>query len=302
MKERFKTSSFILLLLLTIPAAAAPRYVATVPPLAAILRELVGSRGEVITLLPVGASEHTYQPRPSDARAVESATCLFYVSEQMDGWAASLTAKKKVDVFTLVPAEARLTYAVCGHPHGAHEHSHGPGEGREEAPGLDPHFWLDPVCVKLVLPKLAQTLGECDPQGTSVYDENARRFGEALDALHARLGEILAPVKGKPVLLFHPSFQYFLKRYGLVLAGVIEPFPGKEPTPRYLKAMIEQVRGAGVKAVFTEPQLPSRPAEVIAEAAGVPVYTLDPIGGGEGRAALADLLLYNARILREALK
>ena len=65
-------------------------YVVTIPPLAAILSEVAGTRMEVTTLLAAGASPHTYEPRPSDVVAAEQALCLFYAHESIDGWAAAL--------------------------------------------------------------------------------------------------------------------------------------------------------------------------------------------------------------------
>ena len=272
-------------------AEAKRHFVATVSPLAAIVQELAGARADVRALLPPGVSEHTYQPRPSDARAAEEADGLFYVSEAMDGWAASLSAKKKVDVFALVPAEFALSALEDADDHGAGAHGKG-----------DPHFWLDPLCVRAILPALARALTECDPDGNATYTANARDFEKRLDDLHKRLAATLESIRGRAVILFHPSFRYFLKRYDLKLAGVVELFPGKEPAPRYLQSLVERIKTQNVKAVFTEPQLPPHPAEVIAEAAGVRLGVLDPVGGQKDRATYDALLLYNARALVEALK
>jgi len=54
--------------------------------------------------------------------------------------------------------------------------------------------------------------------------------------------------------------------------------------------------------VLTEPQLARRPAEVVAEAAGVRCYEMDPLGGVPGRETYSELLRYNARVLVEALQ
>lgn len=290
-----RLARMLVILLITAAGAQAapehPHFIATAPPLAAILREITGTRAQVTALLPVGASDHTYQPRPSDARAAESASCLFYISKEMDAWAAGLSAPKKVDVFTLLPPRFLLPELDSD--------NHAPDHATTSS---DPHFWLDPLCVKAVLPGLVRALSDADPGGRTAYETNAKRFASQLDSLNHEIATILAPVRGRPVFLFHPSFRYFLKRYNLNLAGVIELFPGKEPSPRYLQTLVERVRKTGAKAVFTEPQLDPRPAQVVAEAAGVPVRMLDPLGGQPGRASYAQLLRYNARILYEALK
>jgi zinc transport system substrate-binding protein len=132
-----------------------------------------------------------------------------------------------------------------------------------------------------------------------VYQANGSRFAVELDDLDRRLGEILSPVRGAAVVLHHPSVRYLLNRYGLRLLRVIEESPGKEPSPRYIQDLVNEMKAAGVKAVFNEPQLALRPVEVIAEAAGVPVKTLDPLGGEPGRETYSELLLFNAKALAE---
>ena len=66
--------------------------------------------------------------------------------------------------------------------------------------------------------------------------------------------------------------------------------------------MVEIVKKEKVKAIFTHPQLPDRAAKLLAEASGIRVYQLDPIGGVEGTETYEQLLLYNTEVLKEALK
>ncbi len=273
---------------------ARPRYVATIHPLAEILHELVGERGEVIRLIPPDASPHTYEPRPSDAPLLAGATALFFVAPDLDGWAANLQTSNKITVMDSVPKAYRL--AMEAHHHTANDHDHAENEP------LDSHFWTDPLTVKATLPGLLRVLSRLDEAGTVIYQANAKQFGQRLDSLHEQLKTRLQSVKGESVMLFHPSMRYMLNRYGLTLAGTVESAPGKEPSPRYLIELVHKIKRSGVKAIFTEPQLSRRSAESLAEAAGVKLFELDPIGGTEKRMRYDELLLYNARVLEAALK
>ncbi|MCC7478277.1 zinc ABC transporter substrate-binding protein [bacterium] len=86
-------------------------------------------------------------------------------------------------------------------------------------------------------------------------------------------------------------------------AGSIEPFPGKEPTPRDLQKLAEQLKASGARAVFSETLLPAAPAEALAEAISVPVVELDPACGNSGRdyRDYEDWLNYNAGLILDAL-
>ena len=95
---------------------------------------------------------------------------------------------------------------------------------------------------------------------------------------------------------------YFAERYGLQIAAVIEPFPGKEPTARYVKDVLSAIEKSKAAALFSEPQLDRRPAQVIADQAKSPLFELDPIGGGAGAETYEKLLQKNADVLDKALK
>jgi len=224
---------------------------------------------------------------------------LFYIHHNLDGWAAKLPTKECVGVFDFLPADLRLPIAFEDADESNDSHIE---SGKDHGDSLDSHFWTDPLMVKAIVPQLTETLSRLDPQGSGVYHANSERFVRDLDALDTQLQETLASVKSRPVFLFHPSLQYLLKRYGLVFAGCIEPFPGKEPSPKYLQGIVDRLKAAHAKAIFTEPQLSPRPAQAVAEAAGVKLFELDPNGGVPGRESYSELLLYNARILREALE
>jgi ABC-type Zn uptake system ZnuABC Zn-binding protein ZnuA len=113
--------------------AERPVYVTTIPPLAAILGEVAGERAEVKSLLAPGASPHTYEPKPSDMKAVEKAKGLFFAQENVDGWALSFAQANRIEMFQLVPEDVRHEM-----PAGRHDDS----RRGKDAP--DGHFWTSP--------------------------------------------------------------------------------------------------------------------------------------------------------------
>jgi len=290
----------------TTPAPQAARhYVATIQPAAMILQELCTGRAEVSCIVPPAASPHTYEPRPSDVRDAGNALALVQISEDLDGWAARIPASRRILLFDLLPEAAKRTYpdAVLGHTHDHdhehdHSHDHAHDHHHDHAAGdIDPHFWADPIAVRALLPGLTSALIAADPEGQAQYEANRDRFSSELEALDKEFRAAFEPHAARPVILFHASWNYFLERYGLRLAAVIEESPGKEATPRYIESVVATVRKEGVQAVFTEPQLPRRPAEVISKAAGVALRELDPNGGVDGRMRYAELLRHNAEAL-----
>ncbi len=155
--------------------------------------------------------------------------------------------------------------------------------------------------MRRVVFELADVWAAIVPAEAEAIAERARALGEELEALDAELRTTLEPIRGAAFVPFHDAWPYFADRYGLDLVIEIEPFPGREPTARYLAYALELIRESGAVAVFSEVQLGTRSARVVADEAGVGLGTLDPLGGVSGRERYGDLLRYNARILVETL-
>jgi len=183
-----------------------------------------------------------------------------------------------------------------GHGHG-HWHAHAHAHGAE-----DPHFWLDPVRMAGTVDALVEAFGKLDPAGAEGFKARGEEAKKSLNALHT---SIEARSKGwtkKTIVTFHGSMGYFADRYGLKIAAVVEPFPGKEPTPRYIKDVLGAIQKSQASALFSEPQLDKKPAQVIADQAKLPLFELDPVGGSAGVDSYEKLLSHNADVLDKALK
>ncbi|MCX7736773.1 MAG: metal ABC transporter substrate-binding protein [Candidatus Kapabacteria bacterium] len=257
-----------------------PKYTVTCLPLKYILMEIIGNEEDIAVLVDAGYSPHTYAPPPSVMKKMENSKVIFFVEDHYDKWAIKDSYKNLTEVFKLLPESFIIRFD---------EHE------------VDPHFWTDPLAVKTIVPDLTQILIEKEPEKAEIFKENANKFMDKLNQLDQKINDILEPVKGSEVFLFHPSFNYMLKRYGLIYAGSIEESPGKEPSPKYISDLIAKIKKSQTKSIFSEPQLSEKSAESIAEAAGLNIYVLDPLGGIDDRNNYFNLMLYNAQILLKAL-
>lgn len=294
----------IIFLIISCSAMAQTKYVTTIHPFTEILKQIVGDQGEVYGILPPGTSPHTYELRPSDVRIVEAANALFYGSANLDAWVIKFQNPRQIELIKLVQQDALIYFQDEHHDHksDAHHDHHDHSGHHHHSSGVDPHFWTDPLTVKTMLPALVEKLCALDPGGCQEFKRNSDRFSRQLDSLHIKLKTMLAPFEGSNVMISHPFFQYFFQRYGINLVGIIEATPGKEPTPRQLKGYIDLAKQNKVKAIFDHIQLPDRATKLVAEASGRKVCHLDPLGGVAGRQSYDELLLYNAKLIIEALQ
>lgn len=297
------------------------RVVATTHPLADWVAQVGGDRVEVTTLMPAGASPHTYEPRPSDLKLVAKAHVFVSNGLGLDDWATRIAAAgprdlKRIALGDLLRAEDKLpnvdhvlagsrTVAPDGStgggsdPNAVHDHDHSKCSGQCGAHGIDPHFWLDPLLARECIPYIVDILASIDPDGKDDYQARASKYEEALDNLHAELDSDFEACEERSFVAFHNAWSYMGARYGLRLAAVIEEYPGKEPSDRYLKGLIDQMRELKIRTVFAEPQFSPRVARILAAEVGGKVETLDPYGAPalDGRSTYADLMRYNARTL-----
>ena len=81
--------------------------------------------------------------------------------------------------------------------------------------GYDPHIWMSPLLVKIQAHTIFMTLSSMDKDNRDFYEKNYQIFIKDLDRLDNGLKTALKNLKGKNMLVFHPSFGYFTDAYGL---------------------------------------------------------------------------------------
>lgn len=290
-------ASCLALALLAGAAAARPNVVVSIHPLYDLVRQIAGDDADVVRVLAPGASPHTFDPTPRDVARIVAAD-LVVMNGALDLWLRNLVeasgARAPVlELIGLEPVQAVLRESfpdlVSADAGGA-------------SYGFNAHVWLDPLVMAAAVPELAAALAGADAAAADRYRARGDALVADLEALHAELAERLAPVAGAAFVPFHDAWPYFAARYGLDLVVEIEPFPGREPSPAYLRTALGLIRDSGARVIFGEAQLERRPAEVVAAEAGVALAVLDPLGGLDGRERYQELLRWNAAVLLESLR
>lgn len=256
---------------------------ATIFPLYDIVRQVAGPVAEVVLVLPPGASPHTFEPTPASVRALSGASVLFVVGHGLDDWAARLA--RGAGVAALVSLDTAI----------ALRRAHDAGRRR-----VDPHYWLSAPNAKAMARTAAAELARLAPGRLTEIEHTLAAYLARLDAADAEVRRILADLPTRRIATFHDAFGYFAEAYGLQVAAVFEPYPGLEPSPRFVVEFHRRIQAAGVRVVFTEPQLSVDALRPIARDLGVTLAVLDPLGGLPGRESYIELLLFDARAVAAA--
>lgn len=284
-----------LTLLLTGSATAAPKVVASIKPIHSLVSAVMAGLGEPGLIVKGPASPHTYSLRPSDAAALESADIVFwtchglelFLANALDTLAPRAEQVELAETPGLVLLPLREGGAFELHSHGDEDHDHDHDHGES-----DMHFWLDPENARLMVSYIATVLAEADPENAAAYDANAEAELLRLDALEAELRHKLAPLAGKPFLVFHDAYQYFEHRFGLDVAGTVTVSPEIMPGAARIDQLRSRVKELDATCVFAEPNFEPAIIGAIIEDTGARAGTLDPEGSAliEGPDLYPDLL------------
>jgi zinc transport system substrate-binding protein len=247
---------------------ATPLIGVSVAPQAWLIERLAGPAVRVMVVVPPAASPETYQPTDLQVSRLMSALAFFRIGMPFEQgpWLAALADSGRLEI---VDQRVGLDLLPLDSGHPAHTGTAGDGDDS------DPHIWLTPRLLIDQARTAAAELARLDPPNASLYDQRLRSLEAELTTLDADLRSALAPLAGTSFFVFHPSWSYFARDYGLRQVAI--ELSGKDPTDAELTALARLARQAGARVIFVEPQSSGRAAEAVAEAVGARIETLDPL-------------------------
>jgi ABC-type Zn uptake system ZnuABC Zn-binding protein ZnuA len=288
--------------------AAAPAWgggvldvVTTSTDLKSLVEAVGGARVAVESLAPALHEPHAVDVKPGQLRHLKSAALLVRVGLDHEPWLARVRATVNeprfapgssgdLDVSRNVELLQTETPRLRSDT-GAHVHGFG-----------NPHYWLDPGNARPITQTILDGLTRLAPDGLETFARNRALFLERLDAGVIRWTNALGPYRGTRVVVFHDTWPYFARRFGLVIVAAVEPAPGVPPSPASLASLTTSMKGAGVRVLIVEPATSASVASRVAASSGARIVTLVPSVGGDPEARdYLELFELDVRRLAEAL-
>lgn len=277
-----------------------PLVVTSVPIIYSLTANVAGDDVRLENILPPGVTPHDVTFTPEQVTLVASADLLVENGAKLEsGWLDDLVKSAGRPELQRVAAAEGIELREPDEP--VEIPDGGEPEGHEEPEDVDPHVWVDVSNAQQMVRNIAEGLKSLDPAHADDYERRAQEYITRLQALDEEIRTKLADLPSRDFVAFHSAFGYYAHAYGLRQVAVIEEFPGKQPSPRYLAAIVDLVKSTGVRAVFSEPQFSPRPAEALARETGAKVYEVDPEGSSLDPALYEDLMRSNTETFREAL-
>lgn len=306
---RYIISTAFATLAATLPAMAeVPRVVTDIHPVHSLVAQVMGDLGQPELLLERGASEHGFQLRPSQAAGLAEADLVVWIGPELtpslDRALEGLGAEAAYLSLLSVPGTELRAFSADGahkassdhdhdHDHGDHDSAEAGHDHGHSHDGTDPHAWLDPANAQVWLAAIASELGRIDPANAATYAANAETATAAIAALDAELAASLAPLKGKPIVVYHDAYGYLAAHYGLDIFGSVALGDATAPGAARLAQLRDGIAAGTALCLFPEAQHDPALVEQLAEGTGARIGgALDPNGSMQepGPGAYAALL------------
>jgi ABC-type Zn uptake system ZnuABC Zn-binding protein ZnuA len=324
--------------LLSAQSAAPLRVVATIPDLGSLVRTIGGDQVDVFVLAKGQQDAHFVEAKPSFIKQLSQAD--IYVQNGLDleaGYAPLLLQNARNA--NVLPGgrgyvDAARAITPLDVPAAPVDRSMG-----DVHPLGNPHYLLDPLNGLKVAALLRDVFSDLRPDHKTGFDRRYADFKQHLDA--ALVGEVLtqkydaaklallyqhgklvdflvaqgdaaqlggwlamlAPYRGAKAVDDHNMWPYFAQRFGLDIAGHLEPKPGVPPTTGHLQDLIARMRAEHIRLILAAPFYDPRHARFVAGATGAAVVSLSHLVGG--RASADDyraMIDYNVRAVAAALR
>lgn len=284
-----------------------------------------GADIEITTLLGPGESVHSFEATPAELAAIGQADAVVLSGHGLETW---LDAALDAAGFsgTTIDASAGLELPAASaedeHASAEPEHSHAEDEHAEDEHAedehddhdhgdVDPHVWTSPANAEVLVRTIADGLAALDPSDAELFQRNADSYLALLGQLDGWISENVEQVPAAERLLVsnHDALGYYNEAYGITFVGSILPSwdDNAEPSAAELDALIRDIRATGVKAIFTETQLPAQTAERLAAETGITVYSgdqalyTDALGAeGTAEATYIGATVHNTRVILES--
>jgi len=283
-------------------ASATLNVVTTTEDIASLARQIGGGHVEVMSLTRGYQDAHFMQAKPSLMVRMHSADLLIYQGLELEvGWLPLLIqGARNPKIFLGQPGHLDMSIAIdpIQVPEGPLDRSMG-----DVHPFGNPHYTLDPSNIKPMAYLLADHLSKLDPGHATEYKANRDRFVKTFEAHHARWKEIMKPYRGKKLVTYHRTWDYFLQHFGLVSIGTVETKPGVQPTPAHLAELAETMKAQKVKLILQANYYRLRFSELLADKTGATLLSLPPaVGGVPETKDTIEFFEYLVKRITEALK
>lgn len=257
----------LLILLCCLPqlVCAQIKVVTSIKPLTFILQEIGGDKIVIEQLIPDQASHHDYPLKMSDHRRLHQADLIVWIGPELESFLtrplANLDQKKIISVMGL----PELQWPANSDAEDDHLHNR------------DPHLWLNPQNVILIVKYLTRKLSIMDKNNANEYQLSSTNFILALENIDQEIKNAMLPLREKGFAVYHHGYSHYVNHYQLKQLGYLTLTPERKSGAKNLKELLGKLNAEG-KCIFAEPFVDDAQVKAIAKKHQLKLGCLDLMG------------------------
>lgn len=272
----------------------------SIVPQETFVKAVAGDLVDVVVMIPPGASPTNYQPTPQQIEELSRASIYLGIdvpTEQVNILPSLSSINDQMKVIDLAESVDEVYPARFfededhedeGHEvedndehedeeHEDEDHDEQEEDGHEDHvhEGRDPHIWMSPKRVIVMIESIQEVLSSEDPDNSETYRENAEAYIKELELLNDRFEEGLSQLDNREFVVMHPSVGYLADDYKLEMIAIEKD--GKEATVSHMKEVIDFCIEHGIEVVFYQSEFDDNQAKTIASEIGGRVQSFEPL-------------------------
>lgn len=214
-------------------------------------------------IVPSGTSPETFSPTPSQVARLRSSKAVITLG--------TLNFEKDLldqDINKATGSILDLTNGIeliegkCNHS--SHKHAH----------SVDPHTWLSPQCLIVMVDKIANYLVGIYPDSVN-FRSNADTLIRKIELLQNCVKQKIETANIKQIFIYHPALTYYAREFGLKQLSIEQE--GKDASMANVKEFVDNARKSGCKHIFYQKEYSGSVVESVANEAEVPIAEIDPL-------------------------
>jgi manganese/zinc/iron transport system substrate-binding protein len=233
-----------------------------------ITQHVAGDKARVVGLMGEGVDPHLYRPTRDDVKLLSESQVIIYSGLLLEG--------RMADLFTKM-ARNRPVYAVTEQVAEEVDFLLHPAE-TEGHP--DPHVWMDVAAWSRCTQRVAQALGEYDPENAAYYQANADAYQAELLQLDRYVQQVIdsIPEKQRVLITAHDAFGYFSRAYHIPVMSIQGISTESEAGVNDINRLVDAIVGRKIQAVFVETSVSKKNIQAVIEGCADRGWTVQ-IGG-----------------------
>lgn len=245
----------VLLSLFCVFLYSKPTISVSIAPQAFFIEKIANDTLNINVLMPQNVDEHLFELKPTTMRELEKSDIYFTIGLEFEK-IFNEKFRQNFPKLHFVNSQENISLMAMKEPDSQKDEN-------SQKNSLDIHTWLDPVLVQTMAVTMFKALSEQYPQHKELYEKNLNAFLAELDSLNLQISSKFDTIKNRKFIVYHPSWGYFARRYGLEQIPV--EIEGKEPKPKELKKLIQEAKKENIKVIFVQPGFPENAAKALSK-------------------------------------